>query len=304
VQQRQWLSAVSGLALSVLALGCRNSVESSPPKGALANAETSLEAPVAKAPRAAASAGHIPVASVDGTTPSAVTLAVTGNGAEDALVRKLPRTDAVIERPFPEGASDAQVCEAIANTKEKDLWLRFGHLLPMYVYGSILIVDAREKDIQRIVDVVESYHGGKYYPSIKHCSSGGVLLYLRSLADNAPGDLERGHRHLSEVIRARLRLTTSVSFTFSNDSKRLSDFCRSDPELCERLVKLDYANEGRGLCSRALTECRVNHGDKNYATLLQRCRDIPRALVACLEVHGDHDERDQCEARLRETLCP
>lgn len=304
MQQGQWLSAVSGLALSVLAFGCRNSVESSPPKGALANAETSLEAPVAKAPRAAASAEHIPVASVDGTTPSAVTLAVSGNGAEDALVRKLPRTDAVIEQPFPEGASDAQVCEAIANTKEKDLWLRFGHLLPMYVYGSILIVDAREKDIQRIVDVVESYHGGKYYPSIKHCSSGGVLLYLRSLADNAPGDLERGHRHLSEVIKARLRLTTSVSFTFSNDSKRLSDFCRSDPELCERLVKLDYANEGRGLCSEAMLECRAERDSHNYRTILSRCFTASREVLRCLYVFDGPAARDKCEAVVRQTICP
>ncbi|NLE85244.1 MAG: hypothetical protein GX607_02480, partial [Myxococcales bacterium] len=49
------------------------------------------------------------------------------------LADGLPDLKPVIDKPFPEGATEEQVCEAIANTGEKDLWVRFGHLVPMYM---------------------------------------------------------------------------------------------------------------------------------------------------------------------------
>src|SRR5690606_3023831 len=42
------------------------------------------------------------------------------------LADGLPDLKPVIDKPFPEGATEEQVCEAIANTGEKDLWVRFG----------------------------------------------------------------------------------------------------------------------------------------------------------------------------------
>src|SRR5690606_6311104 len=61
----------------------------------------------------------------------------------------LPRLKPVTGKLFPEGTTEAMICEAI-NVKEPDLWLRFGHMIPMYVRGTVLVLQAgkaREEEI-------------------------------------------------------------------------------------------------------------------------------------------------------------
>jgi hypothetical protein len=91
-----------------------------------------------------------------------------------------------LTKPFPDGASDEQVCEAIANTGEKDPWLRFGHLIPLAVVGSILVIEASEADIKRIDELVHHYRFG-FWPAMKRCSNGKVLVYIRDLSDGHSG---------------------------------------------------------------------------------------------------------------------
>ncbi len=276
------------MTFGLFVVACHETRESSAEKLSTANAQTEV-----------ATANTAPVVS------SVPTLSVPSSVAEASGTASAgpPKLQPVLSKPFPDGASDEQVCAAIANTGEKDLWLRFGHLVPLYVPGSVLIIDAKLADVKRIEDLVTHYHDGVYWPSIKHCSNGKVMLYVRDLVDGLP-NAPPGQLHLSRIISKDLGLPVTESFGFRNDQQRLSDYCRHDAELCEQLVKLDYANQGKGLCMWAVYACDI-HGNKfTIADISERCKTLDRAKLACLEFEHTAAAASRCRQSVRDVLCP
>lgn len=270
---------------TLLAAGCHETRESSAEKLSMASAPAQV--------------------ATTSTAPSAPTLSAStsvGEASADGSAEP-PKLQAVLSKPFPDGASDEQVCAAIANTGEKDLWVRFGHLVPLYVHGSVLIIDAKLADIKRIEDLVTHYHRGVYWPSIKHCSMGKVMLYVRDLVDGLP-DAPPGQLHLSRVISKDLGLPVTESFGFRDDQQRLSDYCRHDAELCEQLVKLDYANHGEGLCMWAVSACDMQSNKLASAVITERCKTLDRAKLACLEFEHTAAAASRCRQSVRDVLCP
>lgn len=271
----------------LVVLGCRATNELPAESGPVSTA--TAVAPGSDTPVSSSSVATAPI------------LATTGNERVLPPNGHPPKLQPVLSKPFPDGASDEQVCAAVANTGETDLWLRFGYLVPMYIHGSILIVEATDKDVKRIEDLVHHYHRGIYWPSIKRCSTGKVLLYIRQLTDGTP-QMPRGHRHLAGLIQRELGLNVTESFGFPYDYERRSDYCREDAELCEQLVKLDYANQGKGMCSEVIISAGTDASEDKH---LERCRRLPAKTKACVYVDWSRNERDQriqCECGIREGL--
>src|SRR5690606_6215021 len=146
------------------------------------------------------------------------------------LADGLPNLKPVIDKPFPAGATEEQVCEAIQNTGEKDLWVRFGHLVPMYKWGSILIVQAKESDIEALDKIIES---DGVYAEHKTCNDAKTFIYAPSLPDVTREVQGRvtGRLPLIEKFSSQLGIKTLESFSFDDDQERLSDYCRADAEL-------------------------------------------------------------------------
>jgi hypothetical protein len=287
---RSWLSVI---AVGVIHLGCHQARQ--PPAGSLSATTAANVAP--------STSSEASTVSHSAAAPSATLASTAAATQEPRSSEHPPKLKPVLTKPFPDGATDAQVCEAIANTGEKDLWLRWGHLVPLAVVGSILVIEATEADIKRIEPVVRDYRFG-FWPSIKRCSSGKALLYIRDLSDDIPGGIPHGPRDLAGMLERDLGLKVTEAFGFSADQERRSDYCRIDAELCDQLVKLDYANQGQGLCSRAVYRCDVGQRDSKYRDLYGKCRQLPREQVACLEVLDGRDKSSDCEKRIRQALCP
>ena len=78
------------------------------------------------------------------TLPNVASSAVSATSATRAPPQTppafLPKLKPIAPKPFPEGASEADVCEAI-DSKEADLWVRFGHLVPAYVTGAVYVLE-------------------------------------------------------------------------------------------------------------------------------------------------------------------
>jgi hypothetical protein len=106
------------------------------------------------------------------------------------------------------------------------------------------------------------------------------------------------------MIERDLGLKVVEAFGIARDRERLSDYCRRDAELCERLIRLDQANHGQGLCGAGVYMCGVGQTDPKYRSLYAKCRKLPTAQVACLEVLDGRDKRDLCERRIKQALCP
>lgn len=281
----------AAVAFGLFIVGCHET------RGSSADKLNTASAPSQGANASPSSAPRTDIAASHGSPPSSAA------NASAPPSKAQPKLKPVLSKPFPEGATDEQVCEAIANTGEKDLWVRFGHLVPLHVHASIFIIDAKPEHVKRIETFVMGYHNGVYWPSLKPCSAGKAMLYVRDLSEGSP-DAPPGQIHLSQVISRELGLAVTESFAFRSNKERLSDYCRLDAELCEQLVRLDHANQGTGLCNRALVECRVLSTDSEYGVLMGKCSKLPRQQLACMEVIGDRQRRQQCETRIREILCP
>jgi len=215
------------------------------------------------------------------------------------LADGLPDLKPVIDKPFPEGATEEQVCEAIANTGEKDLWVRFGHLVPMYMPGSLFIVRARVAEVDAIADIMLD---DMVYPNYKSCRGETVLIYSFGLPDvtREMDGIVSGRIPLIEKFSKRLGVETLESFSFDGDRERLSEYCRADAELCEKLVKLNASNDGKGLCSLAILRARLTVPDE--VTLLNKCKFLPRSTLACAHYAFDGPEADRCRATIRRAL--
>src|SRR5690606_12833697 len=113
------------------ALACRNGTTPTPANAELTPAATPSTTSTPATLRPQANDPAIP------TAPSTAPLASNASTTPSPTSTP-PKLKPVIGKPFPEGASEQVVCEAI-DSSEPDLWVRFGHIIPMYVYGAIII---------------------------------------------------------------------------------------------------------------------------------------------------------------------
>ncbi len=294
------ISSTTLAAITVLVTGCHDTRGASADRLNTANAPAPVSPAVApSAPSPSAVSSQARGASTGATTVSPASGTAVGNAPQPA---EPPKLQAVLSKPFPDGATDEQVCNAIANTGEMDIWRRFGHLVPLHIPGSLLIVDASPSQQTKVEAFIGAYYGGSYYPSVKACSRGRLMVYVRGLKGYEPMDeREPGVVHLARQLTQQLGVPVPEYFGYFNDQQRLSDYCRADAELCEQLVKLDYANK-TGLCNRALVSA---GNDAREDELLPLCKSLPADIKACTYVNWRRDERQAemwCDCRLRAAL--
>lgn len=221
-------------------------------------------------------------------------------GLADGLADLKPIND----KPFPEGATEEQVCEAIENTQEKDLWVRFGHLVPMHVFGSIFVIDAKSKTPAEVREFIRANHYG-WDSRTKFCDETLALVYMRGFADDhdSHGHIE-GRATLAQQLSKGLQVKVRESFSFPDNQERLSNYCRADAELCEKLVKLDEANEGKGSCSHALIRCGNRVPENKEASKIEECIRLGSEKVSCINFVKSMSERLKCDATIEKLLCP
>jgi len=213
----------------------------------------------------------------------------------------LPRLKPIAPRPFPEGATEQAVCEAI-DSEEPDLWVRFGHLVPAYLIGAIYILEAGPELEEKIYQYIASDYVYTYHSQLASCRGELTLLYIRTMFEESELDGKPfGRKHLSAALERRLGVKTRESFQFNYERQRLADFCRQDAELCERLVKLDRSAHREGLCGMAL----VAAGILPTATEqhLDQCLSLPATTKACAYyAYSDARDRERCSCSIRESL--
>jgi hypothetical protein len=164
----------------------------------------------------------------------------------------LPQLKPISPKPFPDGVSEATVCEAI-DSKEPDLWVRFGHLVPAYITGAVYVLETGPESKDKLFNYISSKYVYGYYSQQASCRGELTLLYIRKMFDKSEfRGKPFGREHLSGAIEKMLGIKTRESFQLSDDEERLSAYCRADVELCDALSKLDLPNEGDGLCATAL----------------------------------------------------
>jgi hypothetical protein len=237
-----------------------------------------------------------------GRSPKADISALEKVAAAVGLADGLPNLKPVIDKPFPDGATEEQVCEAVKNTGEKDLWVRFGHLVPMYLRGSIFIVQAKKSDTAALEKVVT---GDGAYAEYKNCNDEETLIFSHSMMDvtremERNGEVTGRPRFIKKF--SDIGIKTLESFSFSSDDERLSDYCRADAELCEKLVKLDHANGGKGLCPSAMSALNILSGDRDFEAREQRCLALEQSKLACVKYMGTGESRFKCRANLKREL--
>jgi hypothetical protein len=220
------------------------------------------------------------------TTASPATKVNSGENPTDtsSSAGKLPKLKPINERPFPEGASEEQVCEAIKSTQEKDLWVRFGHLLPLFNYGSIFIVEGDDLVMARIENFVrKDYIPGLYRADMKVCGA-RVLLWMNTMIEETQLKFQRdkhGGVHFAAKLREELGLTVTESIFVdgSKEGHQFADYCRADPQVCEKLVSLDRTNKS-GLCSIILSDTRLRAIPPEERRI--RCQNLAASDRACL----------------------
>src|SRR5690606_2864508 len=169
----------------------------------------------------------------------------------------------------------------------------------MYMPGSIFIVRARGAEVDAIADIMLD---DMIHPNYKSCRGETVLIYSLGLPD-VTGEMDgivSGRIPLIEKFSKRLGVETLESFSFDYDQGRLSEYCRADAELCEKLVKLNASNDGKGLCSLAILRARLTVPDE--VALLNKCKSLPRSTLACAHYAFDGPEADRCRATIRRAL--
>src|SRR5690606_40381630 len=111
-----------------------------------------------------------------------------------------------------EGGTEEQVCEAIANTGEKDLWVRFGHLVPMYMPGSIFRMSCTFRGLTA---------GGGASPD-QGKRAGGAVASTRVLkAHGAMGRVGGATRSTEHIVHARHDSTPRAARATADAGPRL-----------------------------------------------------------------------------------
>jgi hypothetical protein len=203
---------------------------------------------------------------------------VPSAAAADEPKPVLPALKPILKKPFPEGADEATVCEAIDST-EPDLWVRFGHIVPVYYPGVIYILETGPENKDKLFHYIANDYVTPFGSWQASCRGKLTLLYIRTMLD-VPDD--RGKPvGLGQAVEKEFGIKTRESFQLRPDQGRLSDYCRTDAELCDRLAKLDFPNSGKGLCSGALTLIGISSTNDDYEQQLAACRALPPTTLVC-----------------------
>jgi hypothetical protein len=221
----------------------------------------------------------------------------------------LPKLKPISSKPFPEGADEATVCEAIDST-ERDLWVRFGHLVPTWMTGAVYVLETGPETKDKLYRYVSREYVWGYHSQQASCRGNTTLLYVRGLFDKSEYQGKPfGREHLGQAIEQKFGIKTRQSFQLENDDKRLAAYCRSDAENCRKLEDLDLANEGKGLCGTALAFIHSSTREPGYPGLLKRCLELPAAELACARfgfalenTRESARARESCRERIRRAL--
>lgn len=192
------------------------------------------------------------------------------------------------------------LCEAV-HSKEPDLWVRFGHMIPMYFPGALYVLKAGKEKEPAIVRYIKEDYVHPHYPQLASCGD-RTLLYVSNMMEgphyqNKP----YGRVHLSIELEQRLGVVTLENHRVMDDDVRLSTYCRQDAELCELLVKLDGGNMGQGLCVLAVSHAGADADEVSA----KRCAGLPPEDKACAYILWTPSERHksrECVCRLRKAL--
>jgi hypothetical protein len=233
-------------------------------------------------------------------TPSSVDTGVTSEALPratlDGTSATLPRLKPVTGKLYPDGTTEAMICEAI-NVKEPDLWLRFGHMIPMYTRGTVLVLQAGEP---READIAAFANGNKpkFQPIQASCGD-KTLLYLVYVDDQTA---------VVNELEKRLDITVLERFDLPVDGRqgqRFSDYCRTDAALCDALHNIYDGSLGNGVCGWAIHECSFDSvKSKDYIEAVARCLNQPLEQVVCASILGTPSENSACTKRIRELYCP
>lgn len=234
-----------------------------------------------------------------------------GLSAEGNAPLPSPSLKPITGKPFPEGVSEAVVCEAV-NSKESDLWLRFGHLIPLYMDGAIFVLKAGKHKESEIADFVQNKYVHPHFPQQKSCGDKTLLYVSRLMEQSQLGGKPFGRLHLSAELDRVVGTETLESFGVNSDGQaRLAAYCRVDADACERLVNLNGSTHGEGLCGSAVHFADVMDTDPGYNSALQRCKRLRPEQKACAyygygtgaeRTREQADEQARCEASLRALL--
>jgi hypothetical protein len=210
----------------------------------------------------------------------------------------LPKLKPIAPKPFPEGATEADVCEAI-DSNETDLWVRFGHLVPAYVTGAAYIFETGPESKDKLFRFIQRDYVYGYYSQQASCRGNLTLLYIRLMFDNSEyRGKPFGRVHLSQEIEKRFGIKTRESFQLTDDRARRALYCASEPNLCEQLLKLDRANKNEGMCAQALVVANVD--DSQEESSLARCLLLPPERKACsYQGLTDSSARSRCGCQIR-----
>ena len=222
-------------------------------------------------------------------------------------IPNLPKLKSIIKKPFPEGADEKTVCEAV-DSKEPNAWVRFGHIVPAYITGALYVLEAGPAAKDQLKKYIEKDYTHPHYVLQASCRDDRILLYLRNMFEESEyRGKPFGRVHLSGELEKRLGIKTLESFHFGYGDV-LAQYCRADAELCEELVKLNSRNEGTGLCSKALSLVRISIGDSNYSQMLSKCQQLPASMKACAYfdytkgTRAEYDTGKRCSREIREAL--
>jgi hypothetical protein len=195
--------------------------------------------------------------------------------------------------------SEATVCEAI-DSKEPDLWVRFGHLVPAYITGAVYVLETGPESKDKLFNYISSKYVYGYYSQQASCRGELTLLYIRKMFDKSEfRGKPFGREHLSGAIEKKFGIKTRESFQLSDDEEQLAAYCRADVELCDALSKLDLPNEGEGLCATALPFVGISSQDSDYGQRLAACRALPLSEIGCVSF-GYHLTRSLESSRQEE----
>lgn len=216
--------------------------------------------------------------------------ATAPTSGSDGPLATLPPLQPINAAPFPDGATQEQTCAAIKDRDQKDVWLRFGHMLPMYTTGSLFVVQGGEPEMAKIEQFVRHEYAPNLYRADMRQCEGKILLWLGDMLDEDRQDLRgltHGGRHFAETMRRHLGLTVIEEiYTRSTEGRyRLSDYCKSSAPLCEKLIRLNR-DLRFGLCGNVLNAAPILSLPRKERE--RRCAQVPVEDLACTVVIHPH----------------
>lgn len=236
-------------------------------------------------------------------TPGLPTAATsTASAAPSSSAPKLARLHPLAKEPYPEGGDQATLCAAI-ESKEPDVWLRFGHFLPVYERGVLYVLDRGPELKEKLVEYMAREYVPGWNARLASCGE-RTLVYIRVMYGDGEHDGKPfGRIHLAQQLEKKFGLRVLENIQLEGDTARLGAYCRADAELCDGLLKLHPGNKGLGLCSHGIVPC-LNAGRGSEEELQAACKKTPRSVLACSKYYGTRQESFECTAQIQAALCP